>query len=341
MRWLVTGGALVAAFAVGAALWKQYVLQGLFTPSSHSLIGRTILITGGNAGLGLESAKRLATAGANIILTARSAEKGQYAVDQVSLYLQEQGKGQTYPEQTLSFQILELDKLSSVKQAAEWDIRNHTIDVLMNNAGVMALPNRELTEDGLERQFQTNHLGHFVLTAVLKDKLSKHCHIINVSSSGHKFAKRTGLDFDYMWRANTGYRPWRSYAQSKLANIYFTSELQQRADEAGLGWTATSVHPGAVATDLGRYMVEDPIIKSVLQATFHTLAQIGLLVRTVEHGATTQVWLASQNETEGLGGNYFVDSKKEKLEKFATDKMTGRRLWIESEAISGVEFSLP
>jgi len=342
MRFLTILSALVAAVAIGGALRKRHVLSNIFTPAPGSLKGRTILVTGGSTGLGLESAKRLAVGGANIVVTARTEEKGQKAVDQVTRYLKEKGVT-LLPDQLLSYQVLELDRLESVKKAAAWDLP--PIDVLMNNAGVMALPERKLTEDGFEMQVGTNHIGHFVLTATLSYNrmLAKDCHIINVSSAAHKFAKKTGLDFGYLWEAKDGYRPWRSYGQSKLANILFTRELQRRAWDAGLKWTLTSLHPGGVATDLGRYLVNDAIIQSVITTLTNLLAAIGLFVRTVEHGATTQIWLASQTgkALDSLGGKYFVDSKPEDLAKFARNDVHAFSLWVESERRSGVMFAFP
>jgi NAD(P)-dependent dehydrogenase (short-subunit alcohol dehydrogenase family) len=207
--------------------------------------------------LGLESAKRLAIGGAEIVITSRSNAKGQAAVkDIVEHVVQQQQKGGS-PPIVISYRLLELDDLSKVKEAANW-LDLPKIDVLMNNAGVMLVPTQQLTVDGYERQIQTNHLGHFVLTKLLLPKLTPKALIINVSSIAHEFAGfkgSSGLDLDYFWKGEPGYGAWKSYVQSKLANLLFTQELQRRIDAAGLGFTTVTMHPGVVDTDLGRNLV--------------------------------------------------------------------------------------
>jgi len=253
----IAGGGLAAAFY--AQKQRENKLNDplyLYTPEPSSLKGQTILVTGGSSGLGLESAKRLAVGGANIVLTARSDKKGQNAVQQVQEYLR--AKGMDVSDNNISYKILDLDDLQSVKDAvASWkdDENLKEINVLLNNAGIMALPNRELTVDGIERQMQSNHLGHFLLTALLAPKLAKDARIVNVSSEAHKFASGTGLlDYDKLWNPSSeNYGAWKSYGQSKLANILFTRELQRRIDNkrsspkgSGRDWTVVCLHPGAV-----------------------------------------------------------------------------------------------
>ena len=152
---------------------------------------------------------------------------------------------------------LDLDDLENVKafpkRLAASPVGDEQITVLMNNAGVMAIPERELTKDGYERTFQSNHLGHFLLTSLLMPKLANNAMVINVSSEAHKFASK-GLELDNL-NGQESYGPWSSYGQSKLANILFTKELQERANEAGRKLTAVSLHPGAVQTDLARNLI--------------------------------------------------------------------------------------
>ncbi|GAX09990.1 hypothetical protein FisN_11Lh017 [Fistulifera solaris] len=244
--------ATAAATAVGTVLWQPQNAQavnGLYTPAPQSLIGQTIVITGGTTGLGLESAKRLAIGGANIILTARTTTKGEKAVSEVQQYLRDNG----IDNPMVSYKVLNLDDLSAVKKVPEsWnDVKK--IDVLMNNAGVMAIPDRQLTVDGYERQIQTNHLGHFVLTALLQPKLASDARIVNVSSQAYQFASKMRSD-ESLWEPQPNdYSPWVQYGQTKLANILFTEELQRRSEVAGKQWTVVSLHPGAVAT--GRFHV--------------------------------------------------------------------------------------
>jgi NAD(P)-dependent dehydrogenase (short-subunit alcohol dehydrogenase family) len=334
--------AVIGGGGAAPALWNWQQqppqLQSLFTPQEGSLRGKTIVITGASTGLGLESAKRLACGGANLILTARNQTKGESAVNAVYQYLERNGltMNQTVEQQqTVSFKVLDFDNLTSVQEAVanDWEDVN-TIDVLLNNAGLMALPQRECTVDGFERQIQSNHLGHFVLTSLLSKKFASNARTINLSSSAHKQAS-SGLQFDYMWKADTGYSPWKSYGQSKLCNIYFTRELQRRINKAGLQWQTASVHPGVVATDLWRYN-SIPLV-APLQGIIEQLTS--RVLKTPEQGATTQIWLAA-GEGGDIGGKFFADRKAWVLDDFATNLATGIRLWKDSEELTGIEFSV-
>jgi NAD(P)-dependent dehydrogenase (short-subunit alcohol dehydrogenase family) len=335
---VVGGAAAVGAFAVWLGMNQDK--NDLFTPEKGSLQGQTILITGGTSGLGLESAKRLAVGGAEVVLTSRSDSKGQAAVTEVEEYLKERGLSTSQ----VSYRILDLDNLSSVKDAANW-VDLPKIDVLLNNAGVMAIPQREITVDGYERQIQSNHLGHFVLTKQLLPKLSEKARIINVSSTAHTIPGSGGLDLDYFWTGEPGYGAWKSYGQSKLANILFTQELQRRIDQAGLGWTAVTLHPGTVNTDLGRHLFGEEAYNkmkqgqgsSFLMATL--MRVVSLFLKTPEQGATTEIWLAA-GEGDDVAAKYFVDCKPRSIGAYASDVEAARRLWEQSEQKSGIEFKL-
>jgi NAD(P)-dependent dehydrogenase (short-subunit alcohol dehydrogenase family) len=346
MRLLPT--AVVSAAAVGALAvwWAHSSSKSFFTPKPGSLQGKTIVITGGTSGLGLESAKRLAVGGAEIVITARSDAKGQTAVKEIIEHVQQQKGEGSLPPPVVSYRLLDMDDLSKVKEAANWkDLPK--IDILMNNAGIMAVPTQQLTVDGFERQIQSNHLGHFILTKLLFPKLTPNARIINLSSFGHTFTAPKGLDLDYFWKGEPGYGRWKSYAQSKLANVLFTNELQRRSDAAGLGLTCVSVHPGTVDTGLGRNLIgEDTPGKlkrgeaTMWERAFMGLAEIArLFAKTPEQGADSQIWLAS-----GMGDNvaskYFVDCKEQSLGKYATDEVAAKKLWEESEEKSGMKFQL-
>jgi NAD(P)-dependent dehydrogenase (short-subunit alcohol dehydrogenase family) len=339
--------ALSAAAVCALAVWRAQSSNpnSLFTPTPGSLQGQTILITGGTTGLGLESAKRLALGGAEIVITSRSETKGKTAVKDIVRYVEQFKRSEPrLPPPVVSYRILDMDDLEQVKQnAAAWkDLPK--IDVLMNNAGIMAVSTRELTVDGYERQIQSNHLGHFVLTKLLMPKLTPKARIINVSSAAHMIPGSSGLDLDYFWKGEPGYGAWKSYGQSKLANLLFTQELQRRIDAAGLGYTTVSMHPGAVNTDLARNMFGEENFEkmkngegSFLQTAFSKT--VSFFIKTPEQGASTQIWLAS-----GMGDNvaskYYVDCKEKSLGKYAMDEVTAKKLWEESEDKSGVEFSL-
>ncbi len=224
-----------------------------YRPPPQSLQDQVIVITGGTAGLGLESAKRLAAGGATVVLTSRTQPKGQVAVQAVQDYLKQLDIG----NENVYALPLDLDDLENVKtfpkRLGTSPVGDKQITVLMNNAGVMAIPERQLTKDGYERTFQSNHLGHFLLTSQLMPRLADDATVINVSSEAHKFASK-GLELDNL-NGEKSYGPWSSYGQSKLANILFSKELQQRADQAGRKLTAVSLHPGAVQTDLARNLI--------------------------------------------------------------------------------------
>lgn len=342
-RFLKTA-AIGGAVVVGAAVWnkKQMLGPAPFRPPPHSLDGKTMIITGATAGLGLESAKRLAAGGATVVLTSRSISKGQMAVKAVNDYLAQEG----ISNNRVYAVPLDLDDLDSVrtfpKRLAESPAGEKKIDVLMNNAGVMAIPERELTNDGFERTFQSNHLGHFLLTSKLIPKLADDATVINVSSEAHKFASK-GLELDNL-NGEESYGPWSSYGQSKLSNILFSKELQARAEQAGRKLTAVSLHPGAVQTDLARNLIgEEKWAKMQTEgpsfADSLLLNTLSYFVIPVERGATTQIWLAANQAGNDIGGDYFNKCKAQNLGSAATDMDAAKKLWEASEKMVGEEFA--
>jgi len=331
-------GAAVAIDATSASKKDPY------QPTAGSLTEKVILITGGTAGLGLESAKRLGAAGATIVLTSRTASKGEKSVEAVKSYLTDKGIN----DPKVFSLVLDLDDLESTKALPNSykKLGLGQINVLMNNAGVMAIPDRQLTKDGFERTFQSNHLGHFVLTAGLYPYLSRSkTTIINVSSEGYKFA---GGNFDLEnLNGEKKYGAWSSYGLSKLANILFTRELQRRADESGdSSWlTAVSLHPGAVQTDLGRNIageekwnqIKDKGASPLEMFVLNALSKFTL---TVEQGASTQVFLAAGAEGRLEKGAFYTDRKAMILEPYAMDASKAKQLWDLSERLGGVNFKL-
>jgi NAD(P)-dependent dehydrogenase (short-subunit alcohol dehydrogenase family) len=319
-----------------------------YEPLFNSMTDKIVVITGGTSGLGLESAKRLGAAGATIVLTSRSIEKGLKAVEGVRDYV----KSKVIGEPKIYSLELDLDDLSSVKAFPKSlgllmdSIGRSDIDVLLNNAGVMAIPSRELTVDGYERTFQSNHLGHFVLTAGLFPFLNRDkAIVINVSSEAYQIA-RGGLDLENL-NGEKSYGAWTSYGLSKLANLLFTKELQRRAETSGdKSWlVAVTLHPGAVSTDLGRYLIGEQRwhefkvnapkpIKSVV----HNI--LSVVTRTVQEGASTQVFLAAGAEGDLQPGAFYVDCKVKSLEPFATNTADAMKLWEQSEELGGVSFDL-
>src|SRR2546430_12586695 len=204
-----------------------------------SQLGRTAVVTGATGGLGYETALALAKAGAEVILTGRDDQKGQSAVEKIS---------REVIGAKLSYEHLDLANLASVADFAHRMHARQSLDLLINNAGVMALPRRQTTADGFEMQFGTNHLGHFALTARLMPLLRQASapRVVSVSSLAH----RTGsIDFSDL-QGERIYSPWKAYGQSKLACLMFALELQRRSDAAGWKVTSNAAHPGFARTNL-------------------------------------------------------------------------------------------
>jgi NAD(P)-dependent dehydrogenase (short-subunit alcohol dehydrogenase family) len=279
--------------------------------------GKTVVITGGNSGIGLETAVALARAGANVVITARDAERGKQAVADI--------KGRSGSD-TVDLVVFDLGSLASTRAgAAELLDRCPRIDVLVNNAGVVLTERRE-TVDGFESTFAINHLGPFLLTELLLDRIkaSAPARIVNVASTAHRGA-RTGLDFDDL-QATKGYRGMRVYGASKLANIMFTKELARRL--AGTGVTVNAVHPGTVRTGYGRDGDSGGLLK------------VGLAIGSrfflsPEKGADTSVYLASSPDVAGVTGEYFIKRKVKKPSAAALDADAARQLWDVSQQLVG------
>ena len=210
----------------------------------ESLSDKTIIVTGGNSGLGFESSAFFASKGAKVIIAARSKEKGAKAKsDIVSMY----------PDAKIEVLPLDLESLASIKKFSELVKSNHDhIDILMNNAGIMLVP-FGLTEDGFEKQFGVNHLGHFALTARLFDLIKKGTNprIINISSQAHRIG---AMDFHNLMYEQGNYSLARAYGKSKLANLLFTLELDKRVKAAGLDIKVLTAHPGSSRTNLSRHV---------------------------------------------------------------------------------------
>jgi NAD(P)-dependent dehydrogenase (short-subunit alcohol dehydrogenase family) len=204
-----------------------------------SQLGKSAVITGATGGLGYETALALAKAGVEVILTGRDDRKGQSAIEKIS---------RDVLGARISYERLDLSDLASI---ADFSKRMHSrpsLDLLVNNAGVMALPRRQTTADGFEMQFGTNYLGHFVLTARLMPLLRRASEprVVNVSSLAHRTAF---IDFDDLQGARF-YSPWKAYGQSKLAMLMFALELQRRSDANGWNLTSNAAHPGFARTNL-------------------------------------------------------------------------------------------
>jgi NAD(P)-dependent dehydrogenase (short-subunit alcohol dehydrogenase family) len=281
--------------------------------------GKTVVVTGGNSGIGFETAAALASMGARVLLTARNADKGRAAVAAITERL--------HGDAGVQLVVFDLADLASVRQgAAEILEQAPRLDVLVNNAGLV-LTERAETVDGYEATFAINHLGPFLLTNLLLERLSGStpARIVNVASTAHG-AARKGVPFDDL--QSTGrYRGMRVYGESKLANMLFTLELARRFE--GRGVTANSLHPGTVRTGYGG----DGDARGVLAFGIKIASPFFL---SPAKGARTSVYLASSPEVEGVSGEYFVKCKPRKPRRWAQDPDAARRLWQVSEQLVGL-----
>ncbi len=273
-----------------------------------SLDGQTILVTGCNSGLGAETMRVLALRGALVIGAARTVEKAKEAGDQV--------KGQIIPV------ACELSDPASIRACVETvKAKGVKLDAIVCNAGIMALPRLEKVH-GYEKQFFTNHIGHFILVTGLLEQLTDTGRVVMLSSAAHKQAPSGAIQFDNL-DGSKGYRDFRNYGQSKIANLLFAKELSRRF--AGTKKTANAVHPGVIATNLSRNM--NPVVALVLKVA----EPVGL--KSVPQGAATQVYVATNPSLAGVTGEYFADCNVAKPRRDARDPEIAKRLWEVSETI--------
>jgi NAD(P)-dependent dehydrogenase (short-subunit alcohol dehydrogenase family) len=279
-----------------------------------SMQGKTVLITGANSGIGKETAVALARAGATVVFTSRDPQKGEQAAADI--------RERSGADVTLM--PLDLASFPSIRTlAGDFLQRYDQLHILINNAGLV-LTERTETEQGFETTFGVNHLGHFLLTQLLLDRIkaSAPARIINVSSVAHRFARK-GLDFDDL-NLTKGYGGMNAYNRSKLANIYFTRELARRLQ--GTGVTVNAVHPGGVNTGFAH----DGDVKAPF-SWLMTLFKPFLV--SPERGAQTSIYVASAPELDGVTGKYFADSKEAQPTRIAQDDESARRLWAASEEL--------
>lgn len=299
--------------------------------SIGDLSGKTFLITGANSGLGLESAKALAFHGGTVIMAGRNETKLNDALGEVVRLA-------TGPE-PLTLQ-LDLASLASVREAAEAAASlTDRIDVLLNNAGVMAPP-LKLTEDGFESQIGTNHLGHYALTGLVLPLLHhSDARVVNVSSVAHRMGDVDPDDLNYATRS---YQAWSAYGQSKLANLLFTSELDRRAKAAGWDLIAAAAHPGFSATNL---QFSGPAIANNPVGKLATTVMNAVLGQSAEAGAWPQLYAATGPDV--VGDDYFGPSglretrgnpKRVDRRDEAKDAALAARLWEVSAELTGVEY---
>jgi NAD(P)-dependent dehydrogenase (short-subunit alcohol dehydrogenase family) len=302
------------------------------------LTGKVAVVTGGYAGIGLETTRALAEAGASVIVPARTPDKARKALSGIQRV--EQG--------TLDL----LDPASIDAFANEFLASGRPLHMLINNAGIMATP---IARDsrGYESQFSANHLGHFQLTARLWPALRKArgARVVSLSSRGHQ---RAGMDFDDPNFEHHPYDRWEAYGQSKTANILFAVELDRRGETNGV--RAFAVHPGAILTDLARHMTDEELRayglsredKPGFVPAGKSVAEGGDF-KTIEQGAATSVWCATSPQLAGMGGVYCQDVNVAEIlppdstsnvgvRSYAIDPEAAQRLWSLSERLTDVKF---
>ena len=312
--------------AWGADTTIDEVLSGV------DLSGKRVVVTGASGGLGLETARALASAGASVVLAARDQLKLQSACDQIR---------QDLADADLSLLVLDLASLAKIRSAAADCLeRFEQIDVLINNAGVMFCPLMR-TEDDFEMQFGVCHLGHFLFTGLVMPALlrAEGARIVNLTSGGHTLGD---VDFDDPNYHSRPYDKWQSYGQAKSANVLFSVGLSKRLAQFGI--TANAVHPGMIMeTDLGRHLKPED---------YEYLMALGnpedFAVKSLQAGAATTVWAATAPELRGKGGLYLEDchiaeANDEEgtaggFRRRVVDPVRAERLWALSEALVGQQF---
>jgi NAD(P)-dependent dehydrogenase (short-subunit alcohol dehydrogenase family) len=309
----------------GSGTSTSEVIEGV------DLKGKCALVTGASSGLGVETSRSLASAGAAVIMVARDASKLDTAVARVRAAV---------PDAQLDTALLDLADLESVRAGAQTILAKcPSIQLLINNAGVMACPLMR-TAQGFEMQLGTNHVGHFLLTCMLAPALvaGAPARVVNLSSAGHRFS---AMDLDDPNYHRRDYEKWQAYGQSKTANALFSVGLDQRLQ--GQGVRSFAVHPGMIMTELSRHM--DPSDMEIILAG-RNIEDIGF--KTVEQGSATSVWAATSQDLDGLGGLYLEDchiaepatpDNEAGIEFYALDPVTADKLWQLSEDMVGENFN--
>jgi len=282
----------------------------------RSLDGKLALVTGANSGMGMATAKALADMGARVVMLCRNEKRGMEAYKILS----------EKPNRKLDIMFCDLGDFSSIRAFADaFRSKYKNLDILVNNAGFISL-DRQITKDGLERQFGVNHIGHFLLTMKLIDLFGAGGRIVNVASGAHKTGNIHFEDINLTKRFNV----IKAYSQSKLANVLFTRELASRLK--GKGIAVNCCHPGAVATNIG-----------ISRETGFGKTVTGLLkpfFQTPEQGACTAIFLASSEEAEGVTGEYFYRCKIARSSKKSKDMELAKRLFEFSEQLVGEKYRL-
>ncbi|MDH4183044.1 MAG: SDR family oxidoreductase [Nitrospinota bacterium] len=272
------------------------------------LSGKTYLLTGSGSGLGLETLRVLSMRGGHVIAAARSLEAARFALRSV--------RAEGAPV------ACDLSEPSSARELVHMvKSLNRPLDAIICNAGVMALP-KATVKHGLELQFLTNHIGHFILVTGLLGALAPQGRVVMVSSGAHNMAPAGGIEFDNL-DGQRGYGPWRNYGQSKLANLLFARQLARKLE--GSGQKANALHPGVINTNLGRHM-------NPLAVGFMKLVR-PIFLKTIPQGAATQCYLAAHPDADKYNGEYFADCNPAASSALGQDMDLAARLWEATEKL--------
>ncbi|MED6122970.1 Short-chain dehydrogenase TIC 32, chloroplastic [Stylosanthes scabra] len=277
--------------------------------------GLTAIVTGATSGIGAETSRVLAMRGVHVVMAVRNLNSAKQVKESI---LKE------FPSAQVDAMELDLSSLDSVKKfASQFNSSGLPLNILINNAGIMACPFM-LSNDNIELQFATNHLGHFLLTNLLLDTMKNTARqsntqgrIVNLSSEAHRFTYSEGIRFDKI-NDESSYNNWRAYGQSKLANILHANELTRRLKEDGADITANSLHPGAISTNLFRHM-------GVMTGLVNVVGK--LVFKNIPQGAATTCYVALHPQVKGVSGKYFSDSNVSTTTSHGTDAVLARKLW--------------
>jgi NAD(P)-dependent dehydrogenase (short-subunit alcohol dehydrogenase family) len=323
---------LIMSNSFGATSTTDEVLQGV------NLSGKRVLVTGVSAGLGVETARSLAAHGMEVVGAARDLSKAQAATEQIRAQAKSGG--------SLHLVQLDLASLDSVRRCADGLLATgKPFDVIIANVGVMAVP-KGTTRDGFETQLGTNHLGHFVLVNRIASLLRSGSRLVNLSSAGHRYAD---VDLEDPNFERSPYAEFVAYGRSKTANVLFAVEFDRRHKARGV--RATALHPGAIQTELGRYMT--PEARDQLIANINASQPKGAAPfswKIIPQGAATSVWAACVADAAAIGGRYCEDCHVAEItsvpgvrggvQPYALDPQHAQALWQKSEEWAGERFTL-
>ncbi|XP_031473615.1 short-chain dehydrogenase TIC 32, chloroplastic-like [Nymphaea colorata] len=278
----------------------------------------TAIVTGATSGIGMETARVLALRGATVIIPARSKESGEKAKEKIV---------EEVADAKIEVMELDLGSLASVRSfAAAFLSSNRPLNLLINNAGIYGVP-FQLSRDGIELQFATNHIGHFLLTNLLLEKMKATAResgiegrIVIVASKVHSITYKSGIRFEKI-NNRLGYGPFYAYGESKLANILHAKELARRLQEEGAQVTVNSLHPGVIRTNIMRTTKYLAVGASM----------VSFFMKNAQQGAATTCYLALHPNTKGVSGKYFSDCNEDKPTAFGRDADLAKKLWEFSE----------